>query len=88
MLRSLCRKARTNPRYRSIAAFTLSGLLAGIDGFLFLSRIGYVSYASAGKLLMATIASVVVSGVSLAGGVGGSNMPRRASGFLHRPATS
>jgi ribose/xylose/arabinose/galactoside ABC-type transport system permease subunit len=53
-----------------LAAFTLGGLCAGIGGFLFLSRTGYISYASGGDLLMTTIASLVVGGVSLAGGVG------------------
>jgi len=54
-----------------LVAFTLSGLLAGLAGFLFLSRTGYVSYASGGDLLMATLAALVVGGVSLAGGIGG-----------------
>lgn len=54
-----------------LAAFTISGLCAGLAGFLFLSRTGYISYASGGDLLMATLAALVVGGVSLAGGIGG-----------------
>lgn len=53
------------------AAFVISGLCAGLAGFLFLSRTGYVSYASGGDLLMATLAALVVGGVSLSGGIGG-----------------
>ncbi len=54
-----------------MAAFTISGLCAGLAGFLFLSRTGYISYASGGDLLMSTLAALVVGGVSLAGGIGG-----------------
>lgn len=51
--------------------YTLSGLAAGLAGFLFLARSSYISYASGGELLMTTIAAVVVGGVSLSGGIGG-----------------
>lgn len=54
-----------------LVAFTLCGLAGGIAGFLFLSRTGYISYASGGDILMTTIAAVVVGGISLAGGLGG-----------------
>lgn len=54
-----------------LVVYTLSGLSAGIAGYMFLSRTGYVSYASGGDLLMTTIAALVVGGISLAGGVGG-----------------
>lgn len=54
-----------------LIAHTICGLAGGIAGFLFLSRTGYVSYASGSDLLMTTIAAVVVGGVSLAGGLGG-----------------
>lgn len=54
-----------------LAVFALSGLAAGLAGFLFLCRTGYVSYASGGDILMSTIAAMVVGGVSLAGGGGG-----------------
>lgn len=43
---------------------------AGLADFLFLSRTGYISYASGGDLLMATLPALVVGGVSLAGGIG------------------
>lgn len=49
----------------------MSGLLSGVAGFLFLTRTGYISYASGGNILLTTIAAVVVGGVSLAGGSGG-----------------
>lgn len=54
-----------------LATFVLSGLFAGIGGFLFLCRTGYVGYSSGGEILMSTIAAMVVGGVSLAGGIGG-----------------
>lgn len=54
-----------------LIVFTISGLTSGLAGFLFLSRTGYISYASGGELLMTTIAALVVGGVSLAGGIGG-----------------
>jgi ribose/xylose/arabinose/galactoside ABC-type transport system permease subunit len=54
-----------------LLVFTISGLSAGLAGFLFLARSSYISYASGGELLMTTIAAVVVGGISLSGGVGG-----------------
>jgi ribose/xylose/arabinose/galactoside ABC-type transport system permease subunit len=54
-----------------LIVYTASGLFAGIAGFLFLTRTGYISYASGGNLLLTTIAAVVVGGVSLAAGSGG-----------------
>ncbi len=54
----------------SILVYTLSGLLGGIAGFVFLARTGSVTVASSGNLLMNTIAAVVVGGVSLYGGKG------------------
>lgn len=54
-----------------LLVYTVCGLTSGLAGFLFLSRTGYVSYASGGELLMTTIAALVVGGVSLAGGIGG-----------------
>lgn len=53
-----------------ILCFVLAGAAAGIAGFLFLSRTGYVSYASAPNLLLQTIAGVVVGGIALEGGRG------------------
>lgn len=69
-----------------LIVYTLSGLAAGLAGFLFLSRTGYISYASGGDLLMSTIAAMVVGGVSLAGGVGG--VKHAVSGVLLLAALS
>ncbi len=54
----------------TIIAYGLCGLLGGIAGFLFLARTGSVAPTSGGSLLLSTIASVVVGGVSLYGGKG------------------
>ena len=54
----------------TILIYTLSGLLGGIAGFVFLARTGSVTAASGGNLLLNTIAAVVVGGVSLYGGKG------------------
>jgi ribose/xylose/arabinose/galactoside ABC-type transport system permease subunit len=54
----------------TILIYILSGLLGGIAGFVFLARTESVTVASGGNLLMNTIASVVVGGVSLSGGKG------------------
>jgi ribose/xylose/arabinose/galactoside ABC-type transport system permease subunit len=54
----------------TILIYTLSGLLGGIAGFVFLARTGSVTVASSGNLLLNTIAAVVVGGVSLYGGKG------------------
>lgn len=69
-----------------LAVFVLCGLCAGLAGFLFLSRTGYISYASGADLLMTTIASLVVGGISLAGGVGG--VKHAVSGVLLLAALS
>lgn len=54
----------------TVLIYILSGLLGGIAGFVFLARTESVTVASGGNLLMNTIASVVVGGVSLSGGKG------------------
>ena len=54
-----------------LSVYMLSGLAAGVAGFMFLSRTGYIAAASGGDMLMTTIASLVVGGVSLSGGFGG-----------------
>lgn len=54
----------------TVLAYTLCALLGGIAGFLFLARTGSVSPSSGGPLLLGTIASAVVGGVSLFGGKG------------------
>lgn len=54
----------------TVLVYTLSGLLGGIAGFVFLARTGTVTAASGDNLLLNTIAAVVVGGVSLYGGKG------------------
>lgn len=54
----------------TVIAYTLCGLFGGIAGFLFLARTGSVAPTSGGGLLLSTVASVVVGGVSLSGGKG------------------
>ena len=54
-----------------LSVYMLSGLAAGVAGFMFLSRTGYIAAASGGDMLMTTIASLVVGGISLSGGFGG-----------------
>ncbi|HVY19750.1 MAG TPA: ABC transporter permease [Bauldia sp.] len=54
----------------TVLIYTLSGLLGGIAGFVFLARTGSVTVASTGNLLLNTIAAVVVGGISLYGGKG------------------
>lgn len=54
-----------------ILVYTFSGLMAGLAGFLYLCRTGYVTPVLNDNYLMQTIAAVVVGGVSLAGGRGG-----------------
>lgn len=54
----------------TVLAYTLSGLLGGVAGFLFLARTGSVAPTSGGSLLLGTIAAAVVGGVSLFGGKG------------------
>ncbi len=54
----------------TVVAYTLCAFLGGIAGFLFLARTGSVSPTSGGPLLLGTIASAVVGGVSLFGGKG------------------
>jgi ribose/xylose/arabinose/galactoside ABC-type transport system permease subunit len=54
----------------TVLIYTLSGLLGGLAGFVFLARTGSVTVASGGNLLLNTIAAVVVGGISLYGGKG------------------
>lgn len=54
----------------TILVYTLSGLLGGLAGFLFLARTNSVAPGSGSTLLLSTIAAVVVGGVSLYGGKG------------------
>ncbi|HSR32776.1 MAG TPA: ABC transporter permease [Anaerolineae bacterium] len=51
-------------------AFVLCGALAGLGGFMFLSRFGNVTVVAGLGIELASIAAVVVGGVSNAGGIG------------------
>ena len=53
-----------------LVAFVLSGALAGLAGFMFLARFGNVSSVAAIGFELASVAAVVVGGVSTAGGSG------------------
>lgn len=53
-----------------LLVYTLSGLLSGIAGFLFLARTGYAIPSAGGDYTLESIAAVVVGGVSLSGGQG------------------
>jgi len=48
------------PHYSGISVSNVRLVSAGVAGFLFLSRAGYISYASASDLLMSTLAALVV----------------------------
>ena len=51
-------------------AFTLSGALAGLAGFMFLSRFGNITVAAGLGLELQAVAAVVVGGVNIFGGIG------------------
>jgi rhamnose transport system permease protein len=51
-------------------AFTISGALAGLGGFIYLSRIGTITAVAAQGLEMQVIAAAVVGGVNAFGGSG------------------
>lgn len=51
-------------------AFTLSGALAGLAGFMFLARFGNITVAAGLGLELQAVAAVVVGGVNIFGGVG------------------
>lgn len=57
-------------KYR-VMAFTFAGLLCGIAGVLQISRVESASPHFGAKLLMDAIASVVIGGTPVSGGVGG-----------------
>jgi ribose/xylose/arabinose/galactoside ABC-type transport system permease subunit len=69
-----------------LAVYTLSGVFAGIAGFMFLSRTGSISYTSGETLLLTCLAAVVVGGIALRGGNGG--VKHAASGVLLLAALS
>jgi rhamnose transport system permease protein len=51
-------------------AFVLCGALAGLGGFMFLARFGNITVVAGLGIELASIAAVVVGGVSNAGGIG------------------
>jgi rhamnose transport system permease protein len=55
---------------RVAVAFTLSGALAGLGGFMYLARIGTITVVAAQGLELQVVAAAVVGGVSILGGTG------------------
>ena len=53
-----------------LAAFVASGALAGLAGFLFLSRFGTITVNAGNGLELASVAAAVVGGVNIFGGSG------------------
>ena len=51
-------------------AFTISGMLAGLAGFMFLIRFGNITVTAAQGLELQVVAAVVVGGVNIFGGSG------------------
>jgi rhamnose transport system permease protein len=64
------RQAGLNARRIQIAAFTASGALAGLAGFLYVGRFGTINVTAGSGLELAAIAAAVVGGVSTLGGSG------------------
>lgn len=54
----------------TLGAFAVSGALAGLAGFLFLLRFGTITVHAGAGLELASVAAVVVGGVSILGGSG------------------
>lgn len=63
-----------------VLTFTLAGALFGLSGSLLAARLGAGSSIAGGSLTLDVIASVVMSGISLTGGVG--NVSRTIFGVL------
>jgi rhamnose transport system permease protein len=57
-------------RRRLLAAFALSGALAGVAGVLFAARYGTVSSNAGTGLELQAVAAVVIGGVAIFGGTG------------------
>ena len=53
-----------------LGAFVASGALAGLAGFLFLSRFGTITVNAGNGLELASVAAAVVGGVNIFGGSG------------------
>ncbi len=68
------RTPRGRPRCRSqrviLVAFVASGALAGLAGFLFLSRFGTITVNAGSGLELQSVAAAVVGGVNIFGGSG------------------
>lgn len=64
------RQAGLPERRLVLTAFTLSGGLAGLAGFLFLARFGTITVVAGRGLELEAIAAAVVGGVSILGGSG------------------
>jgi ribose transport system permease protein len=59
-----------NVEYTKILGFTLSGTMAGIAGIVMAARLGSGSPTLASEFLLPAIASIVVGGTAITGGVG------------------
>ena len=60
-----------NVRLVKVAIFSITGMLTGIAGFLYITRFGSVDVATAGKMFeLDVIAAVAIGGTSMAGGKG------------------
>jgi rhamnose transport system permease protein len=68
---SAARLAGLPTRRIVVAAFVISGVCAGIAGFLSAARFGYVGPDSGSGLELQSIAAAVVGGVAILGGGGG-----------------
>ena len=64
------RQAGLNARRVQLAAFAVSGGLAGFAGFLYVARFGTINVTAGSGLELAAIAAAVVGGVSILGGSG------------------
>lgn len=64
------RVAGFNSRRMILAAFVLSGALAGLAGFMVLARFGNVTVVAGQGIELQSVAASVVGGVSINGGVG------------------
>jgi ribose transport system permease protein len=60
-----------NVKLIKVAVFTVTGVLTGLAGFLYITRFGSVDVATAGKMFeLDVIAAVAIGGTSMAGGRG------------------
>ncbi|WP_321991241.1 ABC transporter permease [Marispirochaeta aestuarii] len=60
-----------NVRLVKVAIFTLTGVLTGVAGFLYITRFGSVDVSTAGKMFeLDVIAAVAIGGIAMSGGRG------------------